>query len=207
MENLRSVGRIFLGSIIALCGAILLFGWDPSASLPNIFMKLSNKLSFFRYLIPFSLMYFRINAALFLLAGIFIIAKNKFALLCQSIATFMFALTYDNPFLGSNMQEQLQRCVYVMCHGVILSTLIALKHVDTAPDEEKKPEEKKANVGKEKDSEKKIQTEKPKEEEIKKEDKKIEEIIKREDKKIEEKTNKEDKKIEEAPIPDKPKSE
>ncbi|MDR3547389.1 MAG: hypothetical protein P4M11_03795 [Candidatus Pacebacteria bacterium] len=131
MDKVRSAARLSLGLVITVCGAILLFNWDPS-SLARIFHTMSASVEPAKYLIPIHWYFFKFNAALFLFAGIFTIVNNPLAVFLQTVATMMFGLTYDNPFLATKPADKILKCIYILCHGVVVSALMALSDYERA---------------------------------------------------------------------------
>ena len=126
MENLRSSARIFLGILIAVCGFTLFLVWDPSKALPGLFNKLNEIVPFASVLAPHSIIYFKLCSVFFFIAGVLTAFNNQFAALFQMLGSFMFAITYDNPLIASKPEDKLLRCLYILCHLVIVSAIMAI---------------------------------------------------------------------------------
>ena len=137
MEKVRSACRVFLGAIITVCGALLLLYWDPTTNLQGIFEKLGCIFEPFICLIPYAIYYFKINALCFTLAGILTILNHRNAVVLQAVGALMFGLTFDNPFIDADLNKRLLRCIFLLCHGIVVAALLALKNAEK-PEEEVK---------------------------------------------------------------------
>eukprot|EP00830_Metopus_es_P006999 TRINITY_DN16632_c0_g1_i1.p1 TRINITY_DN16632_c0_g1~~TRINITY_DN16632_c0_g1_i1.p1 ORF type:complete len:205 (-),score=17.09 TRINITY_DN16632_c0_g1_i1:42-611(-) len=136
MEAIRNNARTLMGSVILGCGLYLLVAHDASTSLPKIFSTLNENIGFFNHLIPFSFAFFKINAMLFTAAGLCTLFDLPYGALCYSFGFLMFGCTYDNPFLAKKMDDKFLKCLYLMCHGVLISTLFSLKRLSQIEKEE-----------------------------------------------------------------------
>ena len=119
MEILRKFGRVTLGFIILSCGLLLLFKWNPSTTLPDLLSRFEP----LKALAPHAVLFFKINAVLFCLAGILAILNLKFAAIMQALGSLMFVATYDNPMLYEDWDSQVQRVIFILCHLTVIAAL------------------------------------------------------------------------------------
>ena len=119
MESLKQIGRITLGLVLITSGALLLFHWNPSNTLPNLLSAFEP----LKPLAPHYLAYFKVNAGLFCLAGVLAILNMKISALAQALGSLMFIMTYDNPMLYDSWDGKVQRAIFIMCHLAVIAAL------------------------------------------------------------------------------------
>ena len=131
MKNTKVLTKTFLGLLIATVGVVLFSMWNPKESLYE-YLRMVPGLSFFA---PYYFYYLKVNAACFILSGILSIFNNSFAILFQFLGSLMFALTYDNPFFAKTIELQVEKFIYLSCHIIIISTMLALGESETVSEE------------------------------------------------------------------------
>ena len=119
MEILRTIGRILLGALLVVSGLLLSLRMNPSGTLPGFLERLGP----LKLIAPHFMIYFKINAALFSLAGLLLILNKKIGMLIQFLGSLMFIMTYDNPFLYQRFSEQAQRVFFILCHLMIIAAM------------------------------------------------------------------------------------
>ncbi len=115
--------RIGLGLLLIASGAGLLINKSPAKALPDHLENLSKTLIVAKYLIPYSMVYYNLNALLFIVSGLFALINSPSAPSFYATAAVMFVATYDNPMLSRNEQDKYLRYVFIACHVCIFACL------------------------------------------------------------------------------------
>eukprot|EP00826_Nyctotherus_ovalis_P011329 TRINITY_DN12953_c0_g1_i10.p1 TRINITY_DN12953_c0_g1~~TRINITY_DN12953_c0_g1_i10.p1 ORF type:complete len:135 (-),score=17.96 TRINITY_DN12953_c0_g1_i10:150-554(-) len=126
MDPVRVATRIILGLILAAAGVLLLIFYDPSATLP----LLLERLPLFKALKPYHVAYFRANASLFCVSGLFTVFNVSLAALVQFVAALMFCLTFDNFSLYCSWELRMQKIIYIICHIAIIAAICECQRDD-----------------------------------------------------------------------------
>eukprot|EP00826_Nyctotherus_ovalis_P028184 TRINITY_DN2223_c0_g1_i5.p1 TRINITY_DN2223_c0_g1~~TRINITY_DN2223_c0_g1_i5.p1 ORF type:complete len:157 (+),score=40.84 TRINITY_DN2223_c0_g1_i5:23-472(+) len=106
-------------------GIYLLLFWDSSKTLPTVMTKVGEYFSLFSYIARYEFYYFKLNALMFVLSGIFTIMGYWHSFLFQALGSAMYVLTYDNPLLPGYL---FSRIIYFQCHLIVVLTLFVLRN-------------------------------------------------------------------------------
>ena len=123
MELFKVFSRIGLGLLLIASGAGLLYNTTPARSLQNYLEDLSKTLIVAKYIIPYSLIYYKVNAGMFIVSGMFALVNSPFVANFYAVAAVMFGITYDNPMLSHSESDKNLRYVYLACHVCIFACL------------------------------------------------------------------------------------
>ena len=151
MDVLKTFCRIGLGLLLIASGVGLLFNRNSARSLPGHLEALGKVFVVAKYLVPFSTIYYNLNAGLFAISGLFALINLPFAQNFYLIAAIMFGATYDNPMLSPNSSARYLRYTFILCHLCIYCCLCALSGQDTE-EERQKPKTERVEAEKKQES-------------------------------------------------------
>ncbi len=140
METLQHVSRIGLGLVLTMGGVALLLKSTFASALPGLLERLSQTFIIAKFVVPYAALYYRLNALLFTVSGIFAIVGSPYAPVMHATAAVMFAITYDNPFLYTSTSDTYLRYVFWACHIVVFLSLNTLTEEQLATEKRLKKE-------------------------------------------------------------------
>ncbi len=115
------------------CGVLLIVRVESVEALEGLLKQLYG----LHYIAAYAWYYFYVTAGCFLLAGILAIINHPLAVAVQSLGSGLFVLTYDNPFLQLDYSNALLRCLFVLCHLMVIFALPSFSSRVPAPDPSK----------------------------------------------------------------------
>ena len=152
MDIMKTFSRIGLGLLLIACSFGLFYNKAPASHLPGYLEALSKVFIFSKYLIPYSLVYYNVNAALFGISGLFALVNSPFAPNFYLGAATMFCITFDNPLLAKQESEKYLRYLFLVCHFCIYFCLSVFAEEKEAADKKaRKVQKQREQAGKKED--------------------------------------------------------
>ena len=123
MSLVTSLGRVGLSITLMVAGVLLLLNQKSDKQLERLLKSLSEVFIVAKFIIPYYQIYYKINAVLFTVSGLFTLVKQKNAGSFYAVAAVLFCATFDNPILAKNESDKTLRYVFLICHLCIYSCI------------------------------------------------------------------------------------